>query len=337
MLLNQSKKYRSALPEWLLSICNDEELKPGYSINNGILIASESGQSAAQKQTAHSFGYQWQKKSIFEMEETSQHVKSWLCERFGDPLDHFQCLKSEAILLDAGCGAAMSALAYFGFETLSKVNYLGVDISESIDVAKKRFEEAKLPRSFFIRSDLNTVFLKEKSVDIIFSEGVLHHTDDAKKAFNNLCRLLKPGGKFIFYVYKKKAPIREYTDDFIREALMNLSPDEKYKKLLSLTKLGKNLGDLNLEINIEEPIDFLGIPAGKINLQRLFFYYIFKCFYKDNWTLDQMNLTNFDWYSPQNCSRHTKEEIRSWVNHKEMSIEKEYEDDSGLSYIVSRL
>ena len=50
-----------------------------------------------------------------------------------------------------------------------------------------------------------------------------------------------------------------------------------------------------------------------------------------------MNLTNFDWYSPQNCSRHTKEEIRSWVNHKEMSIEKEYEDDSGLSYIVSRL
>ena len=92
-----------------------------------------------------------------------------------------------------------------------------------------------------------------------------------------------------------------------------------------------------MEIDIEEPIDFLDIPAGKINLQRLFFYYIFKCFYKDNWTLEQMNLTNFDWYSPQNCSRHTKEEVRSWVNHKEMSIVKEFEDDSGLSYIVNRL
>ena len=66
------------------------------------------------------------------------------------------------------------------------------------------------------RADLNDLPLKDASVDLIFSEGVLHHTDDTERAFHNIARLLKPGGHFLLYVYRKKGPIREFTDDYIR-------------------------------------------------------------------------------------------------------------------------
>ena len=73
----------------------------------------------------------------------------------------------------------------------------------------------------------------------------------------------------MFYVYKKKAPIREFVDDHIREQIQDLEPSQVWNKLKPLTKLGKTLGDLNIEIDIKESIDLLKIAWGKINLQRL--------------------------------------------------------------------
>jgi SAM-dependent methyltransferase len=324
------------LPLWFADLLNPD-LGHVEQAENGILRVGDPGRSGAQKQTSDSFGFQWHKKSIFEKTETSIQVRSWLTERFGNPADHLAGL-TNPVVLDAGCGASMSALAYYGPEVLSKLRYIGIDVSKAVDMAQQRFREAGLSEYAFVQSDLNSAVLKPGAVDIIFCEGVLHHTDDARKSFRNLCCLLKSGGRFIFYVYKKKAPIREFTDDFIRDALMDLSPEHKFNALLPLSKLGKTLGDLNIEVNIEEPVDVLGIPAGRINLQRLFFYYMFKCFYRSDWTLEQMNFTNFDWFSPQNCSRHTKEEVRTWIEEVGgMQIEKEYEDASGLSYIVKHL
>jgi hypothetical protein len=44
---------------------------------------------------------------------------------------------------------------------------------------------------------------------------------------------------------------------------LTLSDEEAWKVIEPLTKLGKNLGDLNLEIDIQEPIELLGIPFGE--------------------------------------------------------------------------
>ena len=43
-----------------------------------------------------------------------------------------------------------------------------------------------------------------------------------EKTFDSLCKLLRPNGVFMFYVYRKKGPLREFTDDFIREKLQDL-------------------------------------------------------------------------------------------------------------------
>lgn len=319
------------LPNWFSNIYVEGE----HTIDSNLVTISYTELSENQTQTKESFGYQWSRRDLFDQKNAQAQVSQWLIERFGNPA----FVGEGKIILDAGCGGGQSAVAYFG-DLLNKNFYIGNDVSSAVKVAKERFAEKQITNTVFIQSDLNSVPIKPDSVDVIFSEGVLHHTDNAKNSFQNIQKLLRKNGLFIFYVYKKKAPIREFTDDHIRDSLKNLSPEDKFNALLPLTKLGQALGDLNIIVNIENSIDFLGIPSGKIDIQRLFFYYMFKCFYKPDWTLEQMNLTNFDWYSPQNCSRHTKEEVRTWFNSNEcgciFEIEREYEDDSGLSYIVRK-
>ena len=180
----------------------------------------------------------------------------------------------------------MSGLALFE-PIIKKVRYLGVDVSKSVDVAANRFVERNLEAAF-IQADLNQMPLPENCVDIIFSEGVLHHTDNTKKALAAVTKHLRNNGRILFYVYRKKGPVREFTDDFIRDQMQKMTPDEGWDEMKNLTELGKALGELNIEIEIPNDINVLEIPKGTINLQRLFYWHVCKAFYRPEMTKDEM-------------------------------------------------
>jgi SAM-dependent methyltransferase len=236
------------------------------------------------------------------------------------------------IILDAGCGSGYSALVFFG-EHLKFNDYLGVDISEAVEVAKIRFQEAGYPGDF-LQMSLMDLPLPEASVDLIFSEGVLHHTDSTEKALKKLARHLKPGGRFLFYVYAKKALIREFTDDYIRQQLQPLGDEEACKALESLTKLGIALGKLNVELEVPEDVPLLGISKGKFNLQRFFYWNICKMFYRPEFSFEEMNLVNFDWFRPLNCHRHTPEEIKQWCQEAGLAIEHMNVQEAGITVVA---
>jgi len=147
-----------------------------------------------------------------------------------------------------------------------------VDISEAVEVAEKRFQESGL-KGDFLKVSLTDLPVPDNSVDIIFSEGVLHHTDSTEKTLIYLSSKLKKGVRFLFYVYVKKAPVREFKDDLVRNAISRMSNEEAWEALMPLTKLGKYLAELNVELNIPEDIPYLGIRKGKIDLQRFFYWY----------------------------------------------------------------
>lgn len=79
-----------------------------------------------------------------------------------------------------------------------------------------------------------------------------------------------------------------------------------------MTKFGKALSDLHIEFEVPEDIPALGMKAGKYNLQRFFYYHIFKCFWNERFNFDENNLVNFDWYHPAYAYRHTPEEVKTW-------------------------
>ncbi|MEE9604263.1 MAG: class I SAM-dependent methyltransferase [Candidatus Scalindua sp.] len=235
------------------------------------------------------------------------------------------------MILDAGCGAGYSAIAFFD-KHLNNNDYLGVDISDAVEVAEKRFKE-KGYKADFLKSDLMSLPIPDNSVDMIFSEGVLHHTDNTEKAISYLTKKLNNKGRFLFYVYAKKAVIREFTDDYIREKLKSRTNKEAWEALIPLTKLGIILGKLGVELDIPEDIPFLEIKKGKIDLQRFFYWNICKVFYNENFNLTEMNHMNFDWFRPANCFRHKPEEVLSFCESANLEIEDINVQEAGITIV----
>ncbi len=292
--------------------------------------------STSQEQTKDAFGYKWKKRDTFGSSACQEQLRHWLLQKYFDGSENtlLNLLgKDKKRILDAGCGAGQSILALFG-DLLKQHDYIGIDISEAASVCEEIFKEKKIPGTF-LRCGIEELPVSLGKFDIIFSEGVLHHTDSTKKSILDLASRLMTNGRFLFYVYLKKAPIREYTDDLIREAISGMDNQQAWDALVPLTEFGKILGELNLEVEIKKPISFLGIQEGKINIQRLFYYKIFKAFYHENFTIEEMNHINFDWFRPKNCHRHTPDEIKDFCKDAGLLIERLYIDDSGIS-VISR-
>jgi arsenite methyltransferase len=171
-------------------------------------------------------------------------------------------------------------------------------------------------------------------VAVIFSEGVLHHTDSTERALRALVTLLRPAGRFLFYVYRRKGPIREFTDDYVRERLQAMDPADAWEAMIPLTKLGRALGDLGLEVEVAEDVPLLGIPAGRIDIQRLFYWHVFKAAYDPELTLEELNHINYDWYAPRNAHRQTPEEVRRWCDQAGLEIEQENIQEAGITIVA---
>ncbi len=288
-----------------------------------------------QQQTSDSFGFKWAQTEIYDQPEFLAPIRDWLVERYGDIASYLAPdLGHVPVILDAGCGGGMSAIEMFG-EDLARCHYVGADVSTAVDVAQQRLAEKKIDGGF-IQCDLGALPIQNDSIDVIFSEGVLHHTDTPRETFLRLAKILRPGGHFLFYIYRKKGPLREFTDDYLRDKLQVMTPQEGWDSLMPLTLLGKALGELNIEIDVPEDIDLLEIPKGKINLQRLFYWHVAKAFYRDDWSIDQMNKINFDWYAPANASRHTESELREWCDEAGLTIKREVIEDAGITMIAQR-
>jgi len=292
--------------------------------------------SGNQSQKKNAFAFKWNQRDSYDSKASDNCRRKWLVERYlgGDKELLKKWLTKGTKLLDAGCGAGSSALLLFG-KQLKNINYLGVDISDAVDVAMGMFKRRDLSGEF-LQADLMHLPFSGPVFDVIFSEGVLHHTDCPEKTFKALAKLIKPRGRFIFYVYRKKAPIREFVDDYIRNYLKDLDDRSAWEQLIPLTKLGKILGDLKITINVPQSIPSLGIPSGKIDLQRLFYWYIAKVFYRYDFNLKEMNHVNFDWYRPVNCHRHTSDEVRKWCIDSGFNIDKLSEEESGITVVARK-
>lgn len=303
-----------------------------YVMERGILRQKEL-YTENQSQTMDCFGFKWEQRDTYESEAVKNSAIQWLTERYlGDEKELLdKWLFEGARILDAGCGSGFSSLLLLG-NRLNRCNYLGTDISTSVDIAAQRFDEAGI-NGEFLQADLSKLPFSSPCFDLIFSEGVLHHTDSTEESLKSLARLLVPGGHILFYVYKRKSPIREFVDDYIRGIVSDLNDEQAWDALLPLTQLGQTLGNLNLVVDVPADIPYLGISAGPIDIQRLFYWHIFKAFYKPEYTVEEMNHVNFDWYRPANCHRHTPEELQQWCQECGIQISRINIQESGITIV----
>lgn len=332
------------MPQWFVDLTRSIAPSEGgeariggrtYVCHDGILRGPDV-ESETQSQTSAAFGFKWHQEDSFESEPAVRRLRGWLLERYGDlpAAPWWVEYGARPILLDAGCGAGNAALALFG-EFLNQVNYIGVDISRAVDAAAVRLAQAGVSGAL-VQDDFCELLFPESSVDVVFAEGVLHHTDSTERAIRRLTRLIRDGGRLAFYVYRRKGPIREFTDDYVRERLAAMEPEQAWKAMESLTKLGEALGRLGATVEVPEDVEVLDIPAGRYDVQRLLYWHVCKAFYHPDYTLREMNHINYDWYAPANAHRQSPEEVKEWCAEAGLEIERLNVEDAGITVIARK-
>jgi arsenite methyltransferase len=286
----------------------------------------------AQQQTSEAFAFKWKKLDTYDSEAVKSGVTQWYLKKynFSSVQEWAQYFNSRKAILDVGCGSGFSASLWLDTPCWQgKALYLGIDISEAVDVAQQRLSH--VPNVHFVQADALSLPFHDKSFDTIFSEGVLHHTPSTREALLSASRMLTSGGEFHFYVYRRKGPVREFTDDYIREKIAPLSDEEAWQSLKSLTLLGKALAELHLSVTIPEDIPLLGIQAGTQDIQRLIYYTFTKLFWNEAFSFEENLHINFDWYRPRFAHRQSAEEVSAWCEEAGLDIRWLFEDESGIT------
>ena len=284
-------------------------LGPGqtrYALRDG--LASFVPGEVARSQTVRSFEQKWAKHRYYRA-HTGRFFTEWYLQRYAffEPERLSQFLRPMSMILDAGAGAGRDAL---NLAEHSSAMVFGLDTSwEALQFAQREVDH---PRIAFVHADLRQAPFPDEFFDMINCDQVIHHTPDPRAAFEALQRKLKPGGVICCYVYRKKAVIREFTDDYVRAAISKLPADEALAVCEGITRLGRTLADLRITVNVEQDIPVLGIAKGTVDLQRLFHWNLFKCFWNDEFDFFTNNLINFDWYHPEYCHRFEPGEFRAW-------------------------
>ncbi len=96
-------------------------------------------------------------------------------------------------VLDCGCGGGQHINTVAPFAR----SVTGVDLN-ALSCAQNN--TAHLQNVTLLEDDLATMDL-QKQFDVVYCIGVLHHTDDPQRTFDNLVRHTKPGGRLILWVY----------------------------------------------------------------------------------------------------------------------------------------
>ncbi|HYE86607.1 MAG TPA: class I SAM-dependent methyltransferase, partial [Vicinamibacterales bacterium] len=237
-------------------------------------------------------------------------------------------MSSRGAVLDAGCGGGYSASLWMRAGWDGPM-WIGADISRAVDVATRTL--AGLPNTHYVQADVLSLPFAPASFDVVFSEGVLHHTPSTRAAFLSIASVLKPQGELMAYIYRRKGPVREFTDDHVRAAISAMEPEEAWRALRPLTALAKSLSELNATVDVPEPIPFLGIPAGRHDVQRLIYWYFAKLFWNKQLSFEENNHVNFDWYHPVYAHRHTEAELRGWCAEAGLDIRHLDIQDSGMT------
>ena len=254
--------------------------------------------------------------------------RKWFLERFDwKSFDMFkEFLKSKNKILDAGTGVGYSAkmLAVNKSSTV-----FALDASDSIDFAYKNYGSRS--NIHFIQADIRQLPFKKSFFDYIFSDQVLHHTKNTATSFKYLTKFLVKSGFISIYVYNKKAPIREYVDDYVRKKTVKMSVVECTEFSKDMAYLGKALSKLKKKITIPRDIPLLGVKAGTYDVQRFVYWNFLKCFWDESDNFQRSVGVNFDWYYPKFAYRHTASEVKKWFRDAKLRITTLKEIESGIS------
>jgi SAM-dependent methyltransferase/uncharacterized protein YbaR (Trm112 family) len=264
-----------------------------YAVRGGVPRLNE--RMGGLERVAETFSFEWKEHLHGKLEEDTifgrDRAEEWRYFRDGTGFDD-DALKGK-LVLDAGCGPGHVArqVAERG-ATLA----IGMDMNEAVDEAYAYTRD--LPNVQIVQGNIFAPPFKKRQFDLVWCNGVVHHTPDARGAHASLSALVKPGGTFYVWVYAKRFnPFRFTKDvlDFLR--VTHLPPPVLLRVAKGLSYV--SLGILKTYQAVRRLPPFR--PKTLWDERKV----------RDR-TIKELHLTWFDALSPEYDSRHSESEVIGW-------------------------
>jgi SAM-dependent methyltransferase len=219
-----------------------------------------------------SFGRQWTRYEVAHPEEDRATFQAKTSLR----LEELQGLR----VLDAGCGGgryAKSAAEAGAF-------VVGADHTAAVDKAAELCRG--LPNVSFVQADLKHLPFPPQSFDFVFSIGVMHHDAETRAVFEAVARMVKPGGRYAVWLYRRNTVWQEAINNWLRARTTRMPPD----RLERWCRWGAWLGGVPIvNRTLNKVVNFSAHPVWENRL-----------------------CDTFDWYAPQYQHHHTGAELLDW-------------------------
>jgi SAM-dependent methyltransferase len=116
-------------------------------------------------------------------------------------------IPGDARIVEVGCGTGQMSLYLARADRV----VVGADLTRaSLLLGAAAASRFGIERVQFVETDLGRPGLRERSFDVVFCSGVLHHTPDPRASFARLARLARPGGTIVLGLYNAfaRVPLR---------------------------------------------------------------------------------------------------------------------------------
>jgi len=145
----------------------------------------------------------------------------------------------DARLLEIGCGMGTDLLQF----ARGGAHCVGIDLTpRSIELSQHRFKLYGADGAFMI-SDGEHLPFRDHSFDVVYSNGVLHHTPDTAGAVREVHRVLRPGGVAKVMLYHRNS-LNYWLEIVLRrgvlgaEFLRGRSPEEIMSRVIEYSDHG---------------------------------------------------------------------------------------------------
>jgi SAM-dependent methyltransferase len=269
--------------------------KQSYEIRDGIpRLRPPASVPAAAAKTRESFGWEWLRYPGSRPIDEPTFLEETML-----PRDAF----AGKLALDAGCGMGRYSAVALG---------LGAEVV-AIDMSESLIRVAALSRSqpnlHPVEGDLLHPPFKKEVFDVVYSQGVLHHTSDTRAAFAAVAALVKPRGMLSVWLYGKAGRYAEFATNPVRADREWVVENRRLAWLIVLVRhlfsdfvrAFTTRLPVRLTYALCYPLTVLGAVPGIKYLT-----------FSVDPDFQARLIENFDWISPPYQWHHTKEELTRW-------------------------
>lgn len=141
-------------------------------------------------------------------------------------------------LLEVGCGMGTDLLQF----VRGGARVTALDLTpRHIEISRKRFAEYGENANFLL-SDAENLPIADESFDVVYSNGVLHHTPDTAGAIKEIHRVLRSGGTAIVMLYNRNSLYfwagLMIKRGLLKAELLRFSPDAIMSRYVEYTEHG---------------------------------------------------------------------------------------------------